>query len=267
MSHRITAQDIINKKKNARRIVALTAYDYPFAQMVDEAGIDLILVGDSLGMVLMGEETTREVTMEQMIAHSKAVMKAVNRALVVTDMPYLSYESDDQTVNNAKMLLNVTGVQAVKLEGAEEKTLSATRALKENGIEVMGHIGLTPQSVTHPSQYRVKGKSAEEAKQLKQDAKALERAGVFAIVLECVPQDLAEEITRDLSVPTIGIGAGPHCDGQVLVLYDILGVYDRIKPKFARPYAPIRDQVLEGLRKYKEDVMSGKFPSDKESFT
>lgn len=261
---RMSVRKIIGLKRKRRNIVVLTAYDFPFAKILDEAGVDLILVGDSLGMVTLGYETTLPVTMEDMLHHLKAVRRAVRRSFLVVDMPYRSYSNVKVAVANAKQFKQA-GAQAVKLEGGK-KVLKQVQAILHAGIPVMGHLGMLPQSVRELGGYKVQGKTEEEAEQIFQDAKLLERAGVFSVVLECVPNSLAKRITKGLRIPTIGIGAGPSTDGQVLVLHDMLGFESQVKPRFVRQYAHLNEAVRKAVLEYRKDVLSKHFPSSKESF-
>jgi 3-methyl-2-oxobutanoate hydroxymethyltransferase len=264
---KITVPHLNKKKRRGEKIVALTAYDYPTAKIVDEAGIDLILVGDSLGMVVLGYENTIPVTMEEMIHHTKAVSRGAKRPLIVGDMPYFSFHlSVDETVRNASRFLKEGGAQAVKIEGATPKRLKLIQTLVEAEIPVMGHVGLTPQSIYHLGQFKVKGKNIEEAKKILKNAADLEKAGVFGIVLECIPMELAKEITDRLTVPTIGIGAGPHCDGQILVFHDLVGYANGYLPKFVKRYTDIHGSLNKALKEYAEDVKEGKFPDDRNSY-
>ena len=264
---KVTIPYLHAKKQKGDKIVALTAYDFPTAKIVDEAGIDLILVGDSLGMVVLGYENTIPVTMEEMIHHTKAVVRGAQRPLIVGDMPYFSFHmSVDETVRNASRFLKEAGTQAVKIEGATPKRLKLIETLVEAEIPVMGHVGLTPQSIYHLGQFKVKGKDIEEAGQIMQNAHDLEKAGVFSVVLECVPMELAKEITNGLTVPTIGIGAGPFCDGQILVFHDLVGYANGYLPKFVKRYADIHGSLNKALTKYVEDVVEGKFPDDGHSY-
>lgn len=262
---RNTIKSILDKKKAKEKITVLTAYDYPTARILDEAGIDIILVGDSLGMVLLGYESTVPVTMREMLHHTKAVSRAVKKALVVGDMPFGSYDTPERAVRNAKRFLKEGGAEAVKLEGGK-RIEPQVRALIGAGIPVMGHVGMTPQTASQLGGYRVQGKDADEAKKIFEDAKLLEASGAFSIVLECVPQELARKITREVSCPTIGIGAGPHTDGQVLVLHDMLGFQGRVSPKFVKKYASLETEIKKAVGQYREEVLSGEFPSVKESF-
>lgn len=263
---KLTIPDIRNRKNDVP-IAELTAYDYPWAKVADTAGIDVVLVGDSLGMVVLGYPDTVSVTMEEMIHHTKAVVRGVERALVITDMPFGSYNSSiPAAINNATRILKEGRADAVKVEGGV--SMAATVAAIVNaGIPVQGHIGLTPQTATSLGGFKVQGKSAQAAKQLLDDAKALEDAGCFSIVLEAIPAPLAERITQAISIPTIGIGAGPNCDGQVLVIHDLVGLYDRFTPKFVKQYAKINEPILAALRQYKAEVENRSFPTEAHSFT
>jgi len=253
-------------KKEGRRITMLTAYDYPMARMIDEAGIDSILVGDSLGNVVLGYDSTIPVTMDDMIHHIKAVTRAVKRAMVVGDLPFLSYHlSREESVRNAGRILQEGGARAVKLEGGRE-VAEAIRAMVAAGIPVMGHLGLTPQSVNQMGGYRVQGRDEAAARRLIEDALAIQEAGVFAVVLECVPVPLAKLLTEKLEVPTIGIGAGPYCDGQVLVTHDMLGMYGGFSPKFAKRYVQLHEDISRALRAYREEVQEGGFPGPEHGF-
>jgi 3-methyl-2-oxobutanoate hydroxymethyltransferase len=264
---KITIPYLQEKKRKGKKIVALTAYDFPTAKIVDEAGIDLILVGDSLGMVVLGYENTIPVTMEEMIHHTKAVVRGAQRPLIVGDMPYFSFHmSVDQTVRNASRFLKEAGAKAVKIEGATKKRLKLIETLVEAEIPVMGHVGLTPQSIYHLGQFKVRGKEIQEAKKIIKNAEDLEKAGAFSIVLECIPMELAREITSRLTVPTIGIGAGPHCDGQILVFHDLVGYANGYLPKFVKRYTDIHGQLNKALGDYVKDVVEGKFPDDSQSY-
>jgi 3-methyl-2-oxobutanoate hydroxymethyltransferase len=263
---RITIKQILEMKKRGEKIPVLTAYDYSTAKFLDEAGIPMILVGDSLGMVILGYETTIPVTMADMIHHGNAVVRGSEQALVIMDLPFMSYQSSsDDAVRNAGRLIKETGAQAVKLEGGRSMT-DTIRRIIECGIPVQGHIGLTPQSVNQLGGYRVVGKSYDEAKRLMDDAIALQEAGVFSIVLETIPAQLAEKITAQLSVPTIGIGAGVHCDGQVQVLHDILGLYTDFVPKHSKHFADLGKALRTALKQYIEEIRDGSFPSEAHSF-
>ena len=261
----MTILEFQKAKREGRKLIVVTAYDALFTRIVEQAGIEAILVGDSLGMVVQGKANTLSVTMEEMLYHTKLVAESARRALVIADMPFMSYQvSRDEALRNAGRFIQA-GAQAVKLEGG---TPAADRiaAMTQIGIPVMGHLGMTPQSVHQLGGYKVQGKGKDQAKILLDDAKALESAGAFAVVLEAIPAELAKTITEQLTIPTIGIGAGPHCDGQILVLYDLLGLFDEFVPKFVKPYAHLKADALQALRRYKEEVEQGKFPSDSESY-
>ncbi|ADL11665.1 3-methyl-2-oxobutanoate hydroxymethyltransferase [Acetohalobium arabaticum] len=264
---KVTVTDLKTKKEAGERITMLTAYDYPMAKAIDEAGIDIILVGDSLGMVVLGYDDTLAVTIGDMIHHTKAVNRGVKDALVVTDMPFMSYKTGDisQTVKNAGRIIKESGAQAVKVEGGSE-VVAEIEAVVKAGIPVMGHLGLTPQSINQFGGFKVQGKESEAAQKLITDAKALEEAGIFALVLECIPAVLTKEVTEAVEVPTIGIGAGKESDGQVLVTQDLLGIFANFTPKFVRKYADLNDEIKTALKDYKKDVETGEFPSQKESF-
>ena len=263
---RITTADIREMKKRGQKIVMMTAYDCPTARLVDEAGADMILVGDTLGMVVLGYDSTLPVTMEDMVHHTKAAVRGSKHAMVVGDMPFMSYQTGWQdAMRNAARFLQETGCGAVKLEGGV-RSAEAVKKLVEAGIPVMGHIGLTPQSVNQVGGFKVQGKTPAAAVQLMHDAQALEQAGAFAIVLELVPAPLAELLTQRLSVPTVGIGAGVHCDGQVQVFHDLLGLYDQFVPKHAGRYADVGAIIRDAVARYAADVRSGAFPTEKQSF-
>lgn len=263
---KVTIPALIQKKKTGRKIAMLTAYDYLFAEIVDQAGIDVILVGDSLGMVVQGHETTLSVTMDEMIYHTKMVSRASRSALVVADMPFLSYHvSIEEAIRNAGRFLQEGGAAAVKIEGGVSMA-SRVSALTHAEIPVMAHIGMTPQSVHRLGGYKVQGREGKEADQLIADAKAVEDAGAFCLVVEAVPGRVAKKITETLTIPTIGIGAGPCCDGQVLVLYDLLGLFDKFTPKYVKRYASLKEEALHAMKQFKEEVELGKFPSDDESY-
>jgi 3-methyl-2-oxobutanoate hydroxymethyltransferase len=270
---KITVPDLLLRKTQAaalhskvQKITCLTAYDYPTARLLDEAGVDVILVGDSLGMVVLGHENTLSVTIDEMLHHTRAVRRGTRRALVVADMPYGSYHTDTaESLRNAMRFVKEAGAEAVKVEGGERR-LELISRLTEAEIPVMGHVGLTPQSLNALGGYRVQGKTADAAEQLIRDARAVEAAGAFAVVLEAVPRELAAQITRELRIPTIGIGAGPDCDGQVLVIHDLLGLTFGQTPRFARQYANLGEIISKAVHEYCEDVRSGTFPSDGESY-
>ena len=261
----MTIPDFRKRKAEGRKIVVVTAYDALFTRIAEEAGIEVLLVGDSLGVVVQGKKDTLSVTMEDMLYHTRLVAGAAQRALVIADMPFLSYQvSVEEAVRNAGRFLQ-EGAAAVKLEGGAA-VVDRVEAMTRFGIPVMGHLGMTPQSVHQYGGYKVQGKAADQAEVLLSDARALEAAGAFAIVLEAVPAKLAKTITQTLAMPTIGIGAGPACDGQVLVLYDLLGLFDQFAPKFVKPYAHLKADALQALRRYREEVEQGKFPTDSESY-
>ena len=263
---KLTIPDIKNRK-NATPIAEVTAYDYPWARLADQAGMDIVLVGDSLGMVVLGYTDTVSVTMEEMIHHTRAVVRGVEHALVVTDMPFGSCSSSiPAAIDNAVRILKEGRADAVKVEGGVAMATTVA-AMVAAGIPVQGHIGLTPQTATSLGGFKVQGKSAQAARQLIDDALALEAAGCFSIVLEAIPAPLAEHITGRLAIPTIGIGAGPDCDGQVLVIHDLVGLYDRFTPKFVKQYARINEPVGEALRQYREEVQNRTFPTAAHSFT
>jgi 3-methyl-2-oxobutanoate hydroxymethyltransferase len=263
---KITIQDFFKKKAEGSKITMLTAYDYPFAKIVDEAGIDAVLVGDSLGMVVQGLENTLPVTMDEMIYHTKLVTRAVKNAIVIGDMPFMSYQAGiEEAVRNAGRFLKEAGATAVKLEGGKEVCDRIT-AMTKADIPVMAHIGLTPQSIHRMGGYKVQGKSEEAAKRLLEEAYAIEDAGSFSLLLEAIPMELAKRITSELAIPTIGIGAGPYCDGQALVLYDVLGMFERFTPRFVKRYANLKEDALNAVRAYKHETETGVFPSAEESF-
>lgn len=263
---KVSAPSLRLSKQRGERLVCLTAYDYPTARIVDEAGIDVILVGDSLGNVILGYGNTVPVTLEDILIHLKAVRRAVQRALLVVDMPYGSFHTgDDDAVRNALRLVKEGGAEAIKLEGGHKRVHLVKRLVDEE-ISVMGHIGLTPQSINQLGAYRVQGKTAQTAQQLIDDAKAMEDAGAFAVVLEVVPREVAKLITESISIPTIGIGAGVHCDIQVLVLHDMLGLSFSKQARFVRPYANLREVMTDAVTRYADDVRNGTYPSEAESY-
>ena len=264
---RVTIAEIREMKEKGEKIPMLTAYDFSTAKLVDEAGIPLVLVGDSLGMVMLGYESTIPVTMDEMIHHTKAVVRGTQRALVIGDMPFMTYHASiEDALRNAARFIQEGGAQAVKLEGGVNRA-EAVRRIVDCGIPVQGHIGLTPQSVLQLSGFRVQGRTPEAAARMLNDAKALEQAGVFSIVLETVPAPLAKLITEKVSVPTIGIGAGPHCDGQVQVINDILDLYGEFVPRHAKQYAKVRDVIRPALADYIKEVKEGSFPTRAHSST
>ncbi|WP_242836850.1 3-methyl-2-oxobutanoate hydroxymethyltransferase [Desulfotomaculum nigrificans] len=253
-------------KQEGQPIAMLTAYDYPMATLVDASGIDAILVGDSLGNAVLGYDSTVPVTMDDMIHHLRAVSRGVKRAMVIGDMPFLSYHvSREESVRNAGRLMQEGLAQAVKLEGGRE-VVDTVKAITAAGIPVMGHLGLTPQSVHQLGGFKVQGKDREAAERLLTDAKLLEEAGAFAIVLECIPQQLAKVITESVSIPTIGIGAGVHCDGQVLVVNDLLGMFSNFTPKFVKKYANLKEQIVQACSSYREEVKNRVFPGPEHVF-
>ena len=264
---RVTTATLRDKKAKQEKISMLTSYDYSTAGLVDQAGLDMILVGDSLGMVVLGYENTLSVTMDDMVHHTRAVVRGTKNAMVVADMPFLSYHvSTKEAVRNAGRFIQEGGAQAVKLEGGVER-VEAVKAILDAQIPVMGHIGLTPQSVNQFGGFKVQGKDLETARKLLRDAQALDKAGVFSIVLECVPSALAKKITEEVSVPTIGIGAGPDCDGQVLVINDMLGMFSGFVPKFVKKYVDLQPLIMEALKAYKKEVEEGSFPGPEHGFT
>lgn len=264
---RMTIRDLQDMKRRGERIVSLTAYDYLFARIVDESGVDLILVGDSVGQVVAGYDSTLPVTLDDMIYHARAVRRAVRHALLVVDMPFLTFQiSPEETLRNAGRLLKESGAEAVKLEGGDEETARHVRTLVRAGIPVLGHLGLTPQSVHVLGGYRVQGRDTAGAERLHEEAGRLEVAGAFAIVLELLPAALAAEITSIVTIPTIGIGAGPGCDGQVLVLPDALGLNENFSPRFLRRFAELGQCARDGVRAYADAVRGGTYPDAEHSF-
>lgn len=264
---KITIMDLRDKKREGKKITMLTAYDYPMARIVDGAGIDSILVGDSLGMVVLGYDSTVPVTMDEMIHHAKAVRRGTRYAFLIGDMPFMSYQiSKEEAVRNAGRFMKEAGCDAVKLEGGDE-VLDATVAIVNAGIPVLGHLGLTPQTVSKLGGFKVQGKDASAAHKILDQAVKLERAGCFGLVLECVPDKVAKLITEKLSIPTISCGAGPYCDGQVLVTYDMVGLFDRFLPKFVKQYVKLSTIISDGIKKYKDEVERGVFPDAAHSFT
>ncbi len=264
---KITIPSLLARKTVGPRIACLTAYDFPTARILDEAGVDLILVGDSLGMVVLGYENTVPVTMDEMVHHTKAVTRAVRRALVVGDMPYFSFHlGADETIRNASRFLKEAGAAAVKIEGASAKRLKLVAAMVEAEIPVMGHVGLTPQSIHHYGRFKVRGTAVDEARRIVEGAVRLEEAGAFAVVLESMPIEVAAEVTRAVRVPTIGIGAGPACDGQVLVLHDMLGYSTGYMPKFVKKFADVHSVIRGAVEAYSAEVREGRFPDDATSY-
>lgn len=270
VSGKVTVPEILSRKSQFSspqpKITCLTAYDYPTARLLDQTGVDMLLVGDSLGMVVLGYESTLPVTLDEMVHHTRAVRRATERALIVADMPYGSFHvSLEESVRNAVRLVKEGGAEAVKVEGGERRIELIAR-LVEAEIPVVGHIGLTPQSVNALGGFHVQGKSVDAARQVERDARAVEAAGAFAIVLESMPRDLAARITEKLRIPTIGIGAGPDCDGQVLVINDLVGLTFGHLPKFVHRYADLSGEITRAATEYCDDVRSGRFPSDAESY-
>ncbi|MGQ9570206.1 MAG: 3-methyl-2-oxobutanoate hydroxymethyltransferase [Thermodesulfovibrionales bacterium] len=263
---KITINDLLKKKIEQKKITMLTAYDYPFARIVDEAGIDAIIVGDSVAMVFQGLENTLPTTMDEMIYHTRIVSRAVNNAMVIGDLPYMSYQiSIEEALRNAGRFLKEAGASGVKIEGGAE-VADHIKAMTKADIPVMAHIGLTPQSIHRMGGYKVQGRTEESAKRLIEEAHIAEEAGAFSVLLEAIPMGLAQQITKELKIPTIGIGAGPYCDGQVLVLHDVLGLFERFLPKFAKRYVNLKDEALKAVKTFKEEVEKGIFPSQEHSF-
>ncbi|MGE5353876.1 MAG: 3-methyl-2-oxobutanoate hydroxymethyltransferase [Acidobacteriota bacterium] len=263
---KITTKTLFLSKQKGIKIAALTAYDFITAKLLDQAGVDLILVGDSLSNVFQGNETTLPVTMDEMIYHTKAVSKGVDRAMIVVDLPFMSYQTNiEEGFRNAGRIMKETPAGGVKLEGGE-RVAETVRKITEAGIPVMGHIGLTPQSIHQFGSYKARGKEEDEAHQLLKDAKVLEEAGAFSIVLEKIPADLAKQITESISIPTIGIGAGVHCDGQILVTPDMLGLNVDFHPRFVRHYASLAENMVDAVKNYVKDVKEKGFPSESESY-
>lgn len=260
-------KEILLKKKKHKKIAMLTAYDYTFAKLVDEAGIDMILVGDSLANVVLGLASTKDVTIDQMIYHAQAVARGVKNAFLVGDMPFDAYQMrPGEAVKNAKRFVREGKCQAVKIEWFAD-CLTVTKRIIASGIPVMGHIGLTPQTAQALGGFKVQGKDAGSAKKLMDQARALEKAGCFSLVLECIPDKIAGLITRSVKIPTIGIGAGPLCDGQVLVLHDLLGLFDKFHPKFVKAYENLGPIILDAVKTYRREVLSGQFPGPLQSYT
>jgi 3-methyl-2-oxobutanoate hydroxymethyltransferase len=267
---KVTIPDLFKKKQRKEKILMLTAYDLPFARLLDQAGVDLILVGDSLGMVALGYSSTVPVTMEEMLHHAKAVRRGVSRALVVGDMPFMSFNvSLAEAVRNAGRFLKEAGCDAVKVEGGQGsvESFEAVKAIAQAGIPVLGHLGLTPQTATRLGGFKVQGREAASWQKILQAAQRLEKAGCFGVVLECIPSELACAITQRLSIPTLGIGAGPHCDGQVLVTHDMLHLTGEFHPRFVRRFARVDEVILKAIEAFKHAVATGQFPSPEESFS
>ncbi len=265
-TQKVTIPQLIQMKQDGEKITMLTAYDYPFARILDGAGVDILLVGDSVGSVVAGYETTLPVTIDEMIYHTKMVARAARRALVVIDMPFMSYQvSVEEAVRNAGRMIKESGAEAVKLEGGQNQ-YDAIRAITRMDIPVMGHVGLTPQSVHVMGGYKVQGKADAARKKVLEDALAVQEAGAFSVVLEGIPLSLGQEITEKLQIPTIGIGAGVHCDGQVLVIHDLVGLFDKKRPKFVKQYVNLWDIITQTVRDYCKEVKEGAFPTDAHSF-
>jgi 3-methyl-2-oxobutanoate hydroxymethyltransferase len=263
----VAIPDLLKKKASREKITALTAYDFPTAKIMDNAGIDIILVGDSLGMVVLGYENTIPVTMDMMIHHTRAVTRGTKKALVVGDMPFFSYNvSLEEAKKNACRFIQEAGAGAVKIEGSSPRRLQLISSLVEADIPVMGHVGLTPQAIHHLGRFQVKGKNRKEARDILAQARDLEGAGVFSVVLECIPRELAGEVTKKLNIPTIGIGAGPHCDGQILVFHDLAGYSHGYLPKFVKQYAGLNDVIGNAVKNYIHDVKKNAFPEDKHCY-
>jgi 3-methyl-2-oxobutanoate hydroxymethyltransferase len=263
---RITTHTLVKMKENGERISMLTAYDYSFARMIDEAGIDIILVGDSASNVMAGHETTLPITLDQMIYHAQSVVRGVKRCLIVVDLPFGSYQGNSkEALNSTIRIMKETGAHAIKLEGGEE-VLEGIKRIISSGVPVMGHLGLTPQSIYKFGTYQVRAREEQEAAKLKSDAKMLEEAGCFAIVLEKIPALLAKEVSESISIPTIGIGAGRFCDGQVLVMHDMLGINHEFKPRFLRQYLNLNELVTGAVKNYIQDVKKRDFPNDQEQY-
>ena len=266
MTKKITVKSIQKYKEEGQKFSVLTAYDYSTAKYIDEAGVDIVLIGDSLAMVALGYETTHSVGVEEMAIFTKAVARGVSHAMVVTDMPFLSYHTDiSAAIKNCGKMIQL-GANAVKIEGFSDYILSVIKRLVESGVPVMGHLGFTPQFLNTLGGYKIQGKTKEAAEEILRQAKELERAGVFSIVLEMVPEDTAKYITENLSVPTIACGAGKYCDAQVLVSDDVFGKFSDFKPKFARKYGDMKELIYNCAKKFNDDVKNGRFPSEEEVF-
>ena len=263
---KVTIAELLQKKEKGQKITMMTAYDYPTANLVDQAGIDIVLVGDSLGMVMLGYDSTVPVTMDEMIHHCKAVSRGTKNSFIIGDMPFMSYHiSIEQAIINAGRFIKEASCDSVKLEGGSDMA-PVIKAIVRVGIPVCAHIGLTPQTATMLSGFKVQGKDAESAKELIQSAKDLEAAGAFMIVMECIPDSLAARITRELTIPTIGIGAGKDCDGQVLVYHDLVGLFERFTPKFVKQYTNLSPRIKEALVQYRTEVENGTFPGPEHTF-
>ena len=266
MAKKLTLPEIMQMKGQGKKITMMTAYDYATGMLCEKAGLDTILVGDSLGMTVLGYESTVFVTMDEMLHHTRAVRRGAPNTFIIGDMPFGSFNvSPEQAVDNGNRLIQEGWVDAVKLEGGTVVE-EAVEALVKGGIPVLGHIGLTPQTVTQLGGFKVQGRSHEAAEKLMEDAKALERAGAFGVVLECIPTELAAEITKTISIPTIGIGGGPYCDGQVLVYNDVVGLFDKFTPKFVKQYVKLDELIVKALEQYKLEVQRGLFPDKEHSF-
>ena len=266
MKEKVTVPGIRQMKERGEKITMLTAYDTPFAHILDEAGVDILLVGDSVGSVVVGYPNTLPVTVEEMIYHTSAVVRGTKRALVVIDMPFMSYQvSVEDAKRNAGRMIKESGAEAVKLEGGTNMA-EVIKAIVDIDIPVMGHVGLTPQSIHQMGGHKVQGKIEEQRHKIVDDALAVEEAGAFSLVLECIPMELAQEITEKLSIPTIGIGAGIHCDGQVLVIHDVLGLLGEFRPKFVKGYVDLRAVISRALEEYIREVREGAFPTEEHSF-
>ncbi|HLR76888.1 MAG TPA: 3-methyl-2-oxobutanoate hydroxymethyltransferase [Balneolaceae bacterium] len=263
---KVTTQTVVSMKGENEKISMLTAYDFTMAQIIDRAGIDVILVGDSAGNVMAGYDTTIPMTMNNMIYHASCVVRGVDKALVVADLPFMSYQiTPNEALRNAGRMMKEAGVEAIKLEGGQA-VAESIKKITGAGIPVMGHLGLTPQSINKFGSYKVRAKEKQEAQQLIEDAKALEQAGCFSIVLEKIPAELAKKVTSSINIPTIGIGAGPSCDGQVLVVHDMLGLNKAFKPRFLRRYADLDTSVTDAVQNYIKDIKNGDFPNEDESY-
>jgi 3-methyl-2-oxobutanoate hydroxymethyltransferase len=266
MGDKITVPHIAKMKQQGEKITCLTAYDYSFARILDEAGVEMLLVGDSLGCVVQGNANTLAVTMDEMIYHTRLVARGRKRALVIGDMPFMSYQvSGEQALQNAGRFFKEAGAEAIKLEGGVA-VADTIRAIVDAGMPVMGHIGLTPQSVHRFGGYKIQGRDQERRQEVLRDALAVEQGGAFAVVLEGMPQDLAQEITERLAIPTIGIGAGAHCDGQVLVIHDMLGLFDDFTPKFVKRYSDLKSLMTGAVKEFVGEVKEQKFPAPEHSF-
>lgn len=264
---KITIPDLQRMKEEGKKITMLTAYDYPMAYLVDKAQIDMVLVGDSLGMVILGYDSTVPVTMDEMIHHTKTVRRGIKYAFLVGDMPFMSFNiSKEEAIRNAGRFVKEAGCDAVKLERGGTEEIKVTRAIVDAGISVIGHLGLTPQTAAALGGFKVQGRDVQAAQSIIDSALALEEAGCFIIILECVPYRLAEIITKKLRIPTIGIGAGPFCDGQVLVTHDLLGLFERFVPKFVKQYVNLSQDILTALQNYRDEVRASKFPTEVHSF-